>query len=73
MDRNDWLILILVVWACFFTAFALKEIWNFQPVLESCQDDFAIIEKCHCIPCSWNQSKYYDNESCFFITPKNGS
>jgi hypothetical protein len=38
----------------------LYEINRFMKVLSTCNDDFLVIEKCHCVPCSWEASKIYD-------------
>lgn len=40
----SFIILLLVLWL------AMWEISNFMPILETCSDEFAIIEKCGCIP-----------------------
>jgi hypothetical protein len=64
MENDDKFIIVLFILVIIVFLVTLNQINKFMPVLKTCDDDFKIIEKCHCVPCSWNQSKYYKNESC---------
>ena len=34
----------------------LYQIYKFSPVIKSCEDDFAVINKCGIVPCSWKDA-----------------
>jgi hypothetical protein len=44
---------------------ALIKIYRFMPVFKTCKDDFEIINKCGCVPCSWKDAEDYNKIPCF--------
>lgn len=64
LKKNDIIIIVLfflIILSFIITAY---EINSFMPVLKTCNDDFAIINKCHCVPCSWKDADNYDGGKC---------
>jgi len=45
---------ILIAFLCLviIMGFTLIRIYNFMPVVQTCQDEFALIDKCGCVPCN---------------------
>lgn len=72
-QKSDYLILglFVVILIVFYASGVL--ILRFMPILETCSDDFAIISKCACIPCSWHNALEYNGKfGCLNKTLKNG-
>lgn len=34
-----------------------------MPIFHSCNDDFAVVDKCNCVPCSWKDALTYNGET----------
>jgi hypothetical protein len=65
MERVDFVVMSLFLIILLVLTVTLVKIHNFMPLLKTCDDDFATIEKCGCVPCSWKDAKIYNgNQSC---------
>jgi hypothetical protein len=42
-----------------------------MPILKTCDDDFKIINKCGCVPCSWKDAEILNKKPCFDINKLN--
>ena len=65
MKKND-----IIIFALFFLIICsfiltIYEINTFKSVVDSCADDFAVINKCGCVPCSWKQADELNKAPCF--------
>lgn len=67
MEKNDWLILLFGFFIFLSLCLVLIKINTFMPVVESCEDDFSMIEKCGCVPCSWKNAEQINKKPCFTI------
>jgi hypothetical protein len=54
MEIKDSHIILMFVALTLIVGLTLIQIYTFMPVIDSCEDDFAVIEKCHCLP--WKTS-----------------
>lgn len=65
MEKIDYLIILLFFILFLTTFYTINKINKFMIVLKTCEDDFAVIDKCGCIPCTWkDETKYNGNASC---------
>ena len=48
--RKDIIIIILFLILIITMGFVLHQINDFMPILDTCLDDFEIINKCKCLP-----------------------
>jgi hypothetical protein len=65
MEKTYAVIFILFILIIISWIFVWMEINKFMFVLKTCDDDFALIKKCKCVPCSWqNAEEYNGNNSC---------
>jgi hypothetical protein len=67
MVKIDIIIYILFFIILLVLTLTLYEINKFMPIIKTCDDDFAIINKCGCIPCSWANPNKYNPENCYNI------
>jgi hypothetical protein len=58
-NQRDLLLLGLFVVLLIVMGLVLYQIHNFMPILQTCNDDFDIINKCHCLP--GNYSNLFPN------------
>lgn len=72
MDSSDYIIITLFIIIGIFTFVTLKQIDIFMPILKTCNDDFDVINKCKCVPCSWKSAEKYNGpNSCITINVTN--
>ena len=68
MEKYDYYIIALTIIIIFILFLTLFQISNFMKKLETCNDDFEIINKCGCIPCSWKDSEKMNNLPCMNLS-----
>jgi len=51
MQINNTALTIVFLCLVLTTGFSLWSIYHFMPIEATCQDEFAIINKCGCVPC----------------------
>lgn len=71
MKKSDWVVIILLLGVIFSLALTLIKINEFMPIFHSCDDDFAVVYRCKCVPCSWQDAEEYNGESSC-LTFRNG-
>lgn len=74
MLKNDFIIFFLFFVIIAVMVLTLVKINEFTSVLKTCSDDFAIINKCHCVPCSWKNAEQLNKASCagYLLNNSNG-
>jgi len=65
MEKIDIWIIVLFILVIASIGLSLYEINKFMPILKTCDDDFTMINKCHCVPCSWKDSDKINGRKCF--------
>lgn len=60
MEIKSSYIFILFIIVVVLLGVSLYKINLFMPILESCDDDFEIIDKCNCVP--WTSSLTFPNQ-----------
>lgn len=62
--KNKHLIIAFLI-VSLLMCLSLIQINRFMTVLSTCDDDFAVIDKCGCVPCSWEKAVSYNgNDYC---------
>lgn len=64
MEREDLYIILLFFIIIFVVFLSNHQIKKFIPILETCNDDFNMINKCGCIPCTWKYAEQYNKIVC---------
>jgi hypothetical protein len=63
MESKEKIIFILFFIIILVLVYTLIQIYNFMPIFHSCNDDFAVVDKCNCVPCSWKDALTYNGET----------
>jgi hypothetical protein len=71
MEKVELCIFILFFLIIGSLALTLFQINRFMPILDTCKDDFAVINKCGCVPYSWKDSIDYNKIPNFNINISN--
>lgn len=67
MKNNDFIIIFLFFVIIFVLVLTLFQINSFMSVLKTCEDDFAVINKCGCVPCSWKFAEELNKKPCLIV------
>jgi hypothetical protein len=67
MEKQDLCIFVLFFLIILSLGLTLYQIHRFMPVLKTCDDDFAAINKCGCVPCSWKDAEKLNQFPCMNI------
>jgi hypothetical protein len=68
MQKNEFLIQFLMFLLIIITfLITIHQISRLMPILKTCDDDFSLINRCRCIPCSWKEALKYDKSNCIFL------
>jgi len=66
MQNDEKWIFILFIFVFIATILAIYQMINFWPTYKKCENNFAIIDKCGCVPCSWSNADKYNNQRICF-------
>ena len=72
MEKADLWMIVLFFIIIFALILTLNQIHRFTPVLKTCEDDFAMINKCGCVPCSWRDAEKINKIPCWKINLSDG-
>lgn len=51
MEVSNKVLVITFLCVLVLTGFTVMNIFNFMPDLSTCEDEFALIDRCGCVPC----------------------
>ena len=62
MEAIDKGIIFLFFALLLLVGFTLYNIFSFMPVINACEDEFAITERCKCLPCDSDLVQFFEVE-----------
>ena len=71
MEKTDFWIIFLFFIVILVMFLTLYQINRFAPIIKTCEDDFNIINKCGCVPCSWRDAEKINKVPCFDVNKLN--
>jgi len=63
-EEIDLIIIILFLVVFGLIVYTMYHITVFMKTIETCDDDFNIINTCHCVPCSWKDAEEINHNPC---------